>query len=87
MSTTTVANINRNPWTEELERVFEEYYSLVYRTAYSLTGSARDAEDVLQTVFLRLLGREIPPSWTEAGSDDGHHGSSEHRALEPPTEN
>lgn len=62
MSTTTVANINRNPWTEELERVFEEYYSLVYRTAYSLTGSAQDAEDVLQTVFLRLLAREIPPN-------------------------
>jgi len=29
----------------------------VFRTAYRLTGNAADAEDVLQTVFLRLLRR------------------------------
>jgi len=30
---------------------------LVFRTAYRITGNAADAEDVLQTVFLRLLRR------------------------------
>jgi RNA polymerase sigma-70 factor, ECF subfamily len=31
---------------------------MVFRTAYRITGHAADAEDVLQTVFLRLLRRE-----------------------------
>jgi RNA polymerase sigma-70 factor, ECF subfamily len=30
----------------------------VFRTAYRITGNAGDAEDVLQTVFLRLLRRD-----------------------------
>jgi RNA polymerase sigma-70 factor, ECF subfamily len=61
MSIAAVSNITGNRWVEELERLFAEQHQLVYRTAYALTGSAQDAEDVLQTVFLRLLAREIPP--------------------------
>jgi RNA polymerase sigma-70 factor (ECF subfamily) len=41
-----------------LERAFDEHHALVYRTAYRVTGNPADAEDVLQTVFLRLAGRE-----------------------------
>ena len=41
----------------ELERAFRSHHSLVFRTAYRVTGNAADAEDVLQTVFLRLLRR------------------------------
>jgi RNA polymerase sigma-70 factor, ECF subfamily len=41
----------------ELARVFEEHHALVFRTAYRVTGNAADAEDVLQTIFLRLLRR------------------------------
>jgi RNA polymerase sigma-70 factor, ECF subfamily len=35
----------------------------VFRTAYRITGNAGDAEDVLQTVFLRMLrrGRNADP--------------------------
>ena len=33
----------------------------MYRVAYQVTGSAEDAEDVLQTLFLRLLRREMLP--------------------------
>jgi RNA polymerase sigma-70 factor (ECF subfamily) len=33
---------------------------MLYRTAYSLLDNPADAEDVLQTVFLRLLRREVP---------------------------
>ena len=42
---------------DELERAFRAYHGLVFRTAYRITGNAADAEDVLQTVFLRLLRR------------------------------
>jgi RNA polymerase sigma-70 factor (ECF subfamily) len=34
---------------------------MVFRTAYRITGNAADAEDILQTVFLRLLRREHRP--------------------------
>jgi RNA polymerase sigma-70 factor (ECF subfamily) len=34
---------------------------MVFRTAYRITGNAADAEDILQTVFLRLLRRENRP--------------------------
>jgi RNA polymerase sigma-70 factor (ECF subfamily) len=39
----------------ELESLFRENYEHVFRTAYRITGSTSDAEDVLQTVFLRLI--------------------------------
>lgn len=41
----------------ELEQAFRAYHGLVFRTACRITGNASDAEDVLQTVFLRLLRR------------------------------
>jgi RNA polymerase sigma-70 factor (ECF subfamily) len=46
---------------EDFERIFNENHALVYRAAYRITGSNEDAEDVLQTLFLRLLRREILP--------------------------
>jgi RNA polymerase sigma-70 factor, ECF subfamily len=39
-------------------RLFDTYHSLVFRTAYRITGSTADAEDVLQTIFLRLVRRK-----------------------------
>lgn len=44
-----------------LEQIFAENKELVFRAAYRITGNANDAEDVLQTVFLRLLRQENPP--------------------------
>jgi RNA polymerase sigma-70 factor (ECF subfamily) len=35
-----------------------EHQGRVFKAAYRITGSAQDAEDVLQTVFLRLARRE-----------------------------
>lgn len=43
-----------------LAAVFEQHHGLVFRTAYRITGNAADAEDVLQTIFLRLLRQEHP---------------------------
>src|SRR5207245_2297930 len=46
---------------ERVETLFELHHDRVFRTAHRVTGSAADAEDVLQTVFLRLArGPESP---------------------------
>lgn len=37
--------------------LFERHYEVVFRAAFRVTGNASDAEDVLQTVFLRVLAR------------------------------
>ncbi len=41
--------------------LLKEHAEFIYRTAYGVTGSHQDAEDVLQTIFLRLVRRELPP--------------------------
>ena len=43
---------------EEVELLFRQHHDQIYRTAYRVTGSSADAEDVLQTVFLRLVRRD-----------------------------
>ncbi len=48
-----------------LERTFEACHGLVFRTAYRITGNAADAEDVLQTVFLRLANRSASAATVE----------------------
>ena len=61
MSTLTVADDTREgPAAAKFEDFFREHYRLVYRTAYSVTGRAEDAEDIVQAVFLKLLRRESP---------------------------
>src|SRR5262245_40536379 len=49
----------------EFERLFREHSHFIYRTAYSVTGSSQDAEDVLQALFLGLLQRGLPPGLKE----------------------
>jgi RNA polymerase sigma-70 factor (ECF subfamily) len=39
---------------DSIEALFQKHNQRVFRTAYRVTGSAADAEDVLQTVFLRV---------------------------------
>jgi RNA polymerase sigma-70 factor (ECF subfamily) len=39
---------------DDLGLLFRDHYKVLFRVAYRLTGSPSDAEDVLQTVFLRL---------------------------------
>jgi RNA polymerase sigma-70 factor (ECF subfamily) len=48
---------------DELDQAFRAHHGLVFRTAYRITGNAGDAEDALQTVFLRMLrrGRSADP--------------------------
>jgi RNA polymerase sigma-70 factor, ECF subfamily len=51
---------NARPLPADFEQLFQEHHGLVYRAAYRITGNAQDAEDVLQTLFLRLLHRGRP---------------------------
>ena len=37
--------------------LYQRHYELVFRAALRVTGNPADAEDVLQTVFLRVLAR------------------------------
>ena len=37
--------------------LYERHYEVVFRAALRVTGNSADAEDVLQTVFLRALAR------------------------------
>ena len=60
MSTATVVRASEHLG-QEFEEIFREHHQLIYRTAYSVTGNRQDAEDVLQTIFVRLLKRELPP--------------------------
>jgi len=44
--------------------LYERHYTAVYRTALRVTGNPADAEDALQTVFLRVLklGGRLDPA-------------------------
>ena len=41
-----------------VEAAFRRHHEAVFRAAYRITGNPMDAEDVLQTVFTRLLRRD-----------------------------
>ena len=42
-----------------LAELYERHYEAVFRAALRVTGRPADAEDVLQTVFLRVLARGV----------------------------
>ncbi len=45
--------------------LYERHYETVYRAALRVTGDRADAEDVLQTVFLRLLNPDSRPDLSQ----------------------
>jgi RNA polymerase sigma-70 factor (ECF subfamily) len=42
----------------DLEEIFRAHHAMVFRAAYRIAGNAVDAEDAMQTVFLRMLKRD-----------------------------
>jgi RNA polymerase sigma-70 factor, ECF subfamily len=48
---------------KQFEDLFQQHHQLVYQTARVITGCREDAEDVMQTLFLRLIRRAVPPSF------------------------
>ena len=55
--------VNPQHLPEEFERLYCEHSRFIYRTAYRITGNSEDAEDAMQTLFVRLLRRELPPDF------------------------
>jgi RNA polymerase sigma-70 factor (ECF subfamily) len=51
----TVDSTEVGPKLAEIEKIFVAHHDRVFRAAFRVTGNASDAEDVLQSVFLRLL--------------------------------
>jgi RNA polymerase sigma-70 factor (ECF subfamily) len=49
----------------ELETLFQAHNGRIFRTAQRITGSAADAEDVLKTVFLRLIKGQDDYDWSQ----------------------
>jgi RNA polymerase sigma-70 factor (ECF subfamily) len=49
-----------NAGLEELGALFRDHYKGIFRVAYRITGSQSDAEDVLQSIFVRLT-----PGWSK----------------------
>ena len=63
---------------EGLARLFRENHRRVFQAAYRITGNAADAEDVLQTVFLRLVRKgeeahasDLPASYLHLAAING----------------
>ncbi len=50
--------VSANSEHPELASLFLDHYKGIFRVAYRITGSQSDAEDVLQTIFMRLT-----PGW------------------------
>jgi RNA polymerase sigma-70 factor, ECF subfamily len=65
VSTVTAFKVTGEALTQELEEIFREHYPLVYRTAYSLTSSPQDAEDIVQSLFLQILRLRLPAGLKE----------------------
>jgi RNA polymerase sigma-70 factor, ECF subfamily len=61
MSTAVTSNVMNKASTWTFDDLFRKYCDLVHATAYGVTGSYEDAEDIVQIIFLRLLRREVPP--------------------------
>jgi RNA polymerase sigma-70 factor (ECF subfamily) len=61
MSTVTILQKNRTTLPEEFEGLYREHATFVYRIALRITRNAEEAEDILQTIFLRLLRRDSSP--------------------------
>ena len=66
MSTKTVPDPVSSLQAREFEQMYREYAPLVNRTAWGVLENREDAEDVLHTVFLKLLRKGFPPEFQKS---------------------
>lgn len=65
-----------------LEAAFKRHHEAVFRAAYRITGNPMDAEDVLQTVFTRLLRRDESRELDPDGAGSYLHRAAVNAALD-----
>ena len=53
------------PAGRDLEQAFKAHHHRVFQVAYRVTGNSSDAEDVLQTIFIKLMKRPSLPSHSD----------------------
>jgi len=58
----TISEKTRATLPEEFERLYRQHAPFIYRTALRITRSAEESEDILQTIFLRLIRNGCPTS-------------------------
>src|SRR5262245_23701421 len=63
MSMVTMPQKPKTALPDEFESLYREHATFVYRTAFRITRNAEESEDILQTIFLRLMRRECPPDF------------------------
>lgn len=59
MSIAAMPELSHEATSPDFEEIFRQYSPMVYRTARAVTGNPEDAEDVLQTIFLKLIRQEF----------------------------
>jgi RNA polymerase sigma-70 factor (ECF subfamily) len=64
------------PPANDVATLFEQHHERVFRVARRITGDAADAEDVLQTVFLRIMRREEAPLRSEDAASYLHRAAT-----------
>ena len=69
MSVSNVVMMSKSNRHEPLANAFRDHHRRVFKAAFRITGSASDAEDVLQSVFLRILKRGDASERLDLGRD------------------
>src|SRR5262245_4235002 len=64
MSTVKSSDVMVETLGEGFEEIFRQHHDMVFRTAFGVLGNSGDAEDVAQSIFLRLLDRGISANST-----------------------
>ena len=65
----------------DLLQLFDEHHAALFRFAYRLTGSAADAEDIVQECFLGLLRPDCRYDAGENGAADLPFGAVRNQSL------
>ncbi|MGI8784563.1 MAG: RNA polymerase sigma factor [Acidobacteriota bacterium] len=81
MQATTQQHQRNESLSDDLAKAFGDHHALVFNTAYRITGNPMDAEDVLQTVFLRLARRSLAPDFRQ-GAQGYLHRAAVNGALD-----
>ncbi len=61
---------------DPIAELFEQHHERVFRVARRVTGSTEDADDVVQTVFMRIMRREEPPLHAEDAANYMHRAAT-----------